>query len=134
MMTYGAGHDAARFLQARSPEVTLPDGVNLAQLGEIGLRIAGVSADEAHRIAQSTDWTSTLFVPIPTDAASFRDVTLSDGSTALLVTTGGTGATSVRSDEGGRQQSTLLWSKNGMVYALTGGFVGDVVEIANSIQ
>jgi len=134
MMTYGEGREAPRFLQARSPEVTLPEGVSLAQLGEIGLRIAGLSPAEAQRIAQSTDWTSTLFIPIPADAASFRDITLNDGSAALLVTTGGTGASSVHDDSTGRQHSTLLWSKDGIVYALTGGFVGDVVDLANNLK
>lgn len=131
MLKYG---NALTLMQSRSPEVALPDGVNLAQLGEIGLRVAGVPADEASRIAQSTDWNSTLLVPIPTNAASFREVTLNNGATALLVTTGGTGASSVRSEDGQRQRSSLVWTEGDMVYAISGGFSGDVVDVANALR
>lgn len=130
-LNYG---DALTLMQSRSPEVALPDGINLAQLGEIGLRVAGVPASEASRIAGSTDWNSTLLVPIPANAASFREVTLNNGATALLVTTGGTGATSMRGEGGQRQRSSLLWTEGDMVYSLSGGFTGDVVEVANALR
>jgi hypothetical protein len=131
MMRFG---DTLSLMQSPSPSVELPDGVNLAQLGEIGLRVAGLSPDEARRVAQSTDWNSTLLVPIPTDAASFREVTLNNGAQALLITTGGTGASSMRSEEGQRQRSILMWAEGGMVYALRGGYSGNVVDVANSMR
>ena len=128
--------DAQSFtlVQASSPLVELPDGVDLAQLGEIGLRIIGIAPAEAHRIAQTTDWNSTLLVPIPSNVGSFRNVTLNNGATGLLVTTGGTGASSVHNADGTRQQSSLIWVQNNVVYALSGGFSGDVVDAANSVQ
>lgn len=131
MVKYG---NELTLIQSRSPEMELPDDVNLAQLGEIGLRVAGLSPDEARRIAQSTDWNSTLVMPIPTDAASFREVTLNNGASALLVTTGGTGAMSMRGPQGQRQRTTLVWTEGDMVYALSGGFTGDVVNVANSMR
>lgn len=131
MLKYG---DELTLMQSRSPEVELPDGVNIAQLGEIALRLAGLPADEASRVAQMTDWNSTLLVPIPANAASFREVTLNNGATALLVTTNGTGATSMRGRDGERQHSSLVWTEGDMVYGLSGGFTGDVVNVANALQ
>src|SRR5262249_29720265 len=46
-MAYRRGGDEFVFLQARSPAVKLPAGVELPRLGEIGLEMAGMSAEEA---------------------------------------------------------------------------------------
>jgi hypothetical protein len=73
-------------------------------------------------------------VPIPTDAASFREVTLNNGAQALLITTGGTGASSMRGEDGLRQRSTLVWTEGGMVYAFRGGYAGNMVDVANSMR
>ena len=72
-------------MQSRSPEVSLPPGADLAQLGEIGLRILGLDATEAHRFAGSIDWHSTFLVPVPAKEAEFRQVQV-NGHPALLVT------------------------------------------------
>jgi hypothetical protein len=120
----------ATFSQARSPEVDLPTGVDLAELGEVGLRIAGLSADEAHDFARKVDWHTTMLVPVPANAASFRECDVR-GTTGLLITvdsarvgaTGGDGARSI-----------VLWSDNGMVYAISSTMHPiDLIEMANSL-
>jgi hypothetical protein len=122
------------FVQAKSPEVTLPDGVNLSDLGLIALRIAGLSPSDAKQFAATVDWHTTFIVPVPANAASFRQVGIGN-TTGLLVTTGGTGATSVRGSDGGRQHSILLWSDGDMVYALQGGPAGtDLIEFATGLK
>jgi hypothetical protein len=125
VLKYGRGSDSLTLVQSRSPEIALPEGVDLAQLGEVGLRIAGLSPTEAHTFAQSVDWHSTLLVPVPANAASFREVNV-QGATGLLVTTSGS--------RGGRR-SVVLWSDGDMVYALSGGAsTSELVEMANSLQ
>jgi hypothetical protein len=47
------------FFQARSPEMTLPPGIDVPPLAEIGLRIAGLGSSEAHMLAHAIDWRST---------------------------------------------------------------------------
>ena len=74
----------ATFSQARSPEIDLPAGVDLAEIGEVGLRVAGLSADEARQFAEKIDWHTTLLVPVPANAASFREVDV-HGTTGLLI-------------------------------------------------
>ncbi len=135
MMRFDTGRDPLTFVQARSPEVTLPQGVNLAELGEIGLRIVGLNATEAHQFARSIDWHTTLLVPVPANAASFREVGVRN-TTGLLITTGGTGGTSLRTGPNStRQQSLLLWSEGEMVFALEGGPAGyELLDFANSLR
>lgn len=122
----------AELVQARSPEVSLPAGLDLQRLGEIGLRVAGLDAAEARRFAASIDWHTTLVVPVPLDGASFTEVGVR-GQRALLVRfearDGGAGG---RKRPAGR---LLLWSEDGMVYGL-GGTLDEValVTMAESLR
>jgi hypothetical protein len=63
-----------RLFQTRSPEVTMPAGIAPAALGEIGLRILGLPRDMARQFAQTIDWNTTLIVPLPPTARSFKEI------------------------------------------------------------
>ena len=73
-------------LQGRSPVATLPEGVDLASLAEIGLRVMGLESAEAHRFANSVDWRTTLIVPVPADIATFRQIDV-QGNPGLIIET-----------------------------------------------
>jgi len=134
VLTYRRGDGEINFVQSHSPAIALPEGVDLAKLGELGLRITGMPADEAASFARNVDWHSTLLVPVPVNAASFREVNV-HGNTGLLITTGGTGGSQIRKAGGERQRSMILWAEGDMVYALGGGAHSvDLVAMANSIQ
>jgi len=120
----------ATFTQARSPEIDLPPGVDLAELGEVGLRIAGLSAGEAREFAQKIDWHTTLLVPVPANAASFREVDV-HGTTGLLIALDSSRAGAAGGDS---PRTIVLWSENGMIYALSSSMHPvDVLEMANSL-
>jgi hypothetical protein len=115
-------------LQSRNPEVSMPAGVDLPRMGEIGLRILGMDAGEAHRLAQSIDWRSTLLVPVPTTATAFRQVTVK-GNSGLLVTSSG--------ERGGHSRAggVLLWTEGDRVFALRGTLgASDLMEVAESVR
>ena len=119
------------FVQARSPEVSLPAGIDLAQLGEIALRVGGLDPAEARRFARSIDWHSTLVVPVPVGASSFSEMSVR-GARGLLVsfTAEGQGAGEHR-----RSGNLLLWSEGDMVYALSGNVDRVVlIEMAESLR
>jgi hypothetical protein len=132
MLHYASPSGArANLVQARSPEVSLPPGVDLAQLGEIGLRILGLEAPEAHRFAQQIDWHSTLLVPVPTDAGEFREVTV-NGQRGLLIT-------SSEAEGGGARRhgprNMVLWADGQKVYGLMGSLGREeLVQMANSVR
>lgn len=119
------------FVQATSPEVQLPAGTDMARLGEIGLRVLGMSSNEARRMARSIDWASTMVVPVPLDATGFREVTI-HGQKGLLVT-----SHSGENDPSGKQRrgNLLLWSEDSRLYALMGSVRDlDLIEMAESIR
>src|SRR6185312_10974933 len=76
MIRYEHGKRRSRLYQALTPQVELPDNVNLAAFGEIGLRILGLAPKEARQFAAAMDWHTTLIVPVPPGAQSFRQVTI----------------------------------------------------------
>ncbi len=113
--SFRAGERRVELAQSPSPEVELPAGVDLKRLGAIGLRILGVSPGDARRLATAIDWRSTLVVPVPTDAGSFREVTV-HGQKGLLITRTAKPAGGERR----RLGAVVLWSEGGQVYALAG--------------
>lgn len=114
-----------KLAQARVPDVQLPASVDIAVLGEIGLRILGVDKAGAHELAQRIDWETTLLVPIPPDADSFRQVNVG-GEPGLLVE---------KRSTGGLPRSILMWSTGERAFVLNGEVTGDqLVSIANSVR
>lgn len=99
------------FLQAPSPEVSVPPTLDVSALAEAGLELAGMNAADAHAFCQTIDWSSTLVIPVPQRGSTFRTVAV-DGVNGELVETAPRGKIPA--------EYSLLWVKNGMVYTLGG--------------
>lgn len=132
LLEYTLKNGKLSLMQSPSPEVDLPKGVNLAQLGEIGLRVLGLPRDQAHDLAQKVDWSSTFLIPVPANAGQVRQVTVS-GADGLMLTSNGNAVNGNRPYA--RGDSVILWANNNMVYALQGNASAvDLLEIANSVK
>ena len=128
-MDYVNGDRRVQFKQAASPEVDLPPGADLAQMGVVALRVLGLSADEARRTADRIDWNSTLLVPVPIDATAFREITI-HGRKALLIETTRTGGKGRQAGGG-----IVLWTEEGRVFAVGGNVQrSDLVVMAESVR
>ena len=132
---YKSARRRVLFVQSRSPEVGLPAGIDPTGLGEIGLRILGLSEAEAHRLAAQIDWRNTLVVPVPVNASSFRAIQV-QGHRGLLISTRATGANGpAGTARVGRDESVVLWSVNDRVYALMGSLDGpELLQMAESVR
>lgn len=127
--------DSFLLFQAATPQVELPEGFDLAILGRLGLRVAGMSADEALSFSRAIDWRATFLVPVPIQGGTFREVGVS-GQRGLLVTVQPPPRTTP-DGPARRAHSVLLWSTADKVFALQGPATHDGVEIlemAQSIQ
>lgn len=132
MLNYSLKDGKVSLMQSPGPEVELPPGVELKQLGEIGLRVLGLSQEDAHNFAANVDWSSTFLIPIPANAAEVRQVTV-NGADGLLLTSNGTARNGRSPYADG--SSVLLWANNGMVYAMQGqGSTVNLLDLANSVQ
>ena len=116
--------DCIIFAQIPSPQVSAPASLDIAKLAQIGLEFTGMTAEEAAQFTSSVDWTSTLLVPIPKNAASYQQVPV-DGVTGTLI----------ERPTDDAPQFALFWIKDGIIYTIGG--LGDnsqkALEIANSL-
>ena len=132
-----AREDRFALLQSATPQVELPEGFDLATLGRLGLRLAGMSAEEALSFSRTIDWRATMLVPVPVQGGTFREVDVS-GSRGLLVTLQPPPAPGPDGTlRPSRSRALLLWSTADESFALEGPgtYDGvDVLEMAQSIR
>ena len=125
------GQWRASLVQSKSPELSVPAGFDMARMAEIGLRVLGLDAGEARRVARNTDWRSTLVVPVPVNASTFRQVTV-HGQQALLITTSGEPA---KDGQRHRNGTVVLWSEGDQVFGMMGNMSSqEVMLMAESVQ
>jgi len=106
-----------------SPVINVPPTIDLPQLTEIGLELAGMSPDQAHAFLKSVDWKSMLGVSFPRFMRSYQAVKVNGVPGTLLSLAGRRGP-----------NYALFWAKDGIVYALTGfGDSSDAIKLAESV-
>ncbi len=124
---YRADRGTILLLQTPSPEVTLPAGIEPAQMGEALLLFLGMPPADARRVAREIDWTSTLVIPLPTNVAQFHEVTV-DGVTGLLLEQSG-------AQSPGEPARILLWQRDGTIYVLAGDISPEqLLQMADSFR
>jgi hypothetical protein len=115
----------SRLVQARSPQLALPDSIDIQTLGEIGLRVLGLGPAEAKQFAGTIDWHSTLIVPVPPNAASFRQVSIA----------GQHGVVIQHHPRNGSLTHTVVWSTPERVFVLLSTQAWDqVLAMAVSVR
>jgi hypothetical protein len=120
-----------RFSQSQSPDVRLPPATDLEDLGTIALQITGMSRKEAERLARTVDWNTTLLVPVPASASSFRRVHV-HGKPALLIESR-SGTEEIPAGRHGG--AVVMWAEDGMVYAMAGNVnETDLMLMAESVR
>ena len=123
---YVNGDRNIHVIQAQSPDVSFPAGVDLSQLAYAALRVLGMPRDEAYRMSVTIDWRSTLIVPVPSQAVAYRPINVA-GNEGLLIE----GLARDEQYPGG----ALMWSVGGETFAVTGPLSGEeLLEIAQTLQ
>ena len=116
--------DCVILAELPTPTVSAPPELNIAQLAQIGLEFTGMTSDQAAAFTQNVDWTSTLVIPLPKNAATYQQLTV-DGVTGTLIQRPADDA----------PQYALVWVKNGIIYAISslGTNSQQAIQMANSL-
>lgn len=115
----GANYELT-LVQGMSPEVTLPEGVALDQLGIAALRLLGMDPQQAAALSAQIDWSTTLVFPFPADISNLRQVSVG-GAPGLLVS----------SDNNYDRYHQIYWQRGDRFYVMSGrGFESDTTFIA----
>jgi hypothetical protein len=128
MVHYTGADQDITLVQGMSPDVALPDNVDLQQLGRALLRVLGMESQQATNLSQQIDWSTTLVVPMREDIDTLQQVTI-NGADGLLVQGGH------RSDGGNHWQ--LYWQQGERFYVLHGENDLDseeIIAVATSVQ
>jgi hypothetical protein len=124
--TSSDGERSVHVIQSNSPDVSFPAGIDLSKLAYAGLRVLGMSRDEAYHMSITIDWRSTLIVPVPAKAVAYRPINVS-GNEGLLIE----GLAQDEKYPGG----VLMWSAGDQTYAVAGAASGEeLLEIAQNLQ
>jgi len=119
--------DCVELIQVPSPVVSVPPELKIEQLAEVGLQLAGVTAEQARAFCQTVDWTSTLVLPLPRFIRSYQTVQVN-----------GVQGTLIHLPARGPQQLlgyNLVWVKDGVIYSLIGfGNPVEAVPLAESLN
>lgn len=117
--------DCVILAEVPTPTVSAPADLNIAQLAQLGLEFTGMTSDQAAAFTQTVDWTSTLVIPLPKNAATYQQVTV-DGVSGTLIQRPADDA----------PQYALVWVKNGIIYAISslGTNSQQAVQMANSLH
>jgi anti-sigma factor RsiW len=128
VQSYRIGNGTLSLVQLPSPEVNVPAGIDPVVLGEAAFQFLGMNAEDARRLAHTIDWSSTVVIPLPTDVAQYREVTV-DGVTGLLLE-------EKRTSRAGAANTLLIWQCDGIVYGLNGTNVDVKVllQVADSLR
>jgi hypothetical protein len=110
-------------LTERPPaSVSIPPGLDVAQLVGIALELAGMSPTQAQVFRNTFDWRSTLSASLPRFIRSYEVVDIG-GAPGMLLNTGGRRGPSY----------VLIWADAGMLYSLAGyGNPADAVPLAKA--
>jgi hypothetical protein len=117
--------DCVILVQIPSPTVNAPVSLDIDELARIGLEFTGMSPEEAAEFASTVNWTSTLVVPIPSNATTYEQVTV-DGVTGTLI----------QRPSDVTAKYALLWVKDGIIHAISGRGANSAqaIEMANSLE
>jgi hypothetical protein len=107
-----------------SPVINAPPDVNLQQLTQIALELAGMTSGEAHQFLTRVDWKSMLGFSFQRNMRSYQTVSVNGVPGTLL-------------SLGGRRgpDYALIWAQNGIVFSLRGfGDSNDAAKLAKSLS
>jgi len=97
--------------QSRSPELTVPEGVDMAALRDALLSIPALPENLRRQLAAVTDWQHTVL--IPNIGGSSTEVAV-NGTTGVYITPGSSGKYVPE------ETNTLIWQKDGVIYCIAG--------------
>ena len=106
-------------VQAESPAVEVPAGVDAEGLRERFLNLRSIPPQMLTQLRSLQNWSETAVLPLPEGATS-RDVMV-DGVEGVLLADG--------------TMTGVLWQKNGFIYLVAGTLSADeVLQVANSLR
>lgn len=116
--------DCVRLREGPTPVVNMPSSLDVGGLAQIGLETAGMTPAQASDFLHTVDWKAVLTLSVPRSLRAYQTVKVNGTDGTLLSMAGRRGP-----------GYALIWTKNGLVYSLTGfGDSSQAVTLADSLK
>jgi hypothetical protein len=116
--------DCVRLREGPTPIVNMPSALDVGGLAQIGLETAGMTPAQASDFLHTVDWKAVLTLSVPRALRSYQVVKVNGTDATLL---------SMASRRG--PGYALIWTKDGIVYSLTGfGDSSQAIPLADSLK
>jgi hypothetical protein len=116
--------DCVRLREGPTPVVNMPAALDVAGLAQIGLETAGMTPAQASDFLHTVDWKAVLTLSVPRSLRAYQTVKVAGTNGTLLSMAGRRGP-----------GYALIWTKNGIVYSLTGfGDSSQAIGLADSLK
>ncbi len=97
-------------MEMPSPVISAPPNFNPAEIAQVVLQFAGMSANDAANFTQTVDWTSTLVFPVLRGQTSYQQLPVNGNEGVLLRP----------KNQPTSDHFALIWIDSGIVYMLHG--------------
>jgi len=122
-----AGDECTVLVQMPSPTASVPDGLDIDQLGRIYLELLGMPVEQASRLSERVDWTTTLVLPFPHHVNLTHEMVHVDGVEGTLIHS--------ESPYRPAPEYLLTWIKHGVIYAFSGkGDYHQALDMASALR
>jgi hypothetical protein len=119
--------DCVALIQMASPAATVPAGLDVDDLGRVYLELLGMPVEEAARLSERIDWTTTLVLPFPHHVNLTHETVQVDGVEGTLIHS--------QSAYRPAPEYLLTWVKGDIIYAIAGqGEVARALDLAASLE
>ena len=120
------GNECMAFVQMPSPALSVPDDLDVVQLGQVYLELLGTTREDAADLSERIDWTTTLVVPFPGHHDLTHETVRVDGVEGTLIHP---------TSSAWYREYLLTWVKDDVVYAVTGnGDHAKALDLADSLE
>ena len=120
------GNECMAFVQMPSPALSVPDDLDVVQLGQVYLELLGTTREDAADLSERIDWTTTLVVPFPGRYDLTHETVRVDGVEGTLIHP---------TSSAWYREYLLTWVKDDVVYAVTGnGDHAKALDLAGSLE
>jgi hypothetical protein len=115
--------------QARSPEIVVPDGVDVLALRDVLVNLPFLPENVRRQLGSVSDWQNTLLVP--SLGGSSKDIDL-DGVPAVVMLPPQQGPAAL--EKNGSETANVIWNQDGVIRAVGGDLTEDTaVRMAKSM-
>lgn len=121
----GETHKSLSLLQTPSPEVRVPEGIDVDAVRKAILELPVIPEETKRKLASLKNWHNTLYVPQP-----------SRGTTEQIAINGSSGVIIKETEGSGHGRIILMWQSDGLFFILEGSNLesSELLKVAESLK